>query len=92
MTSLIDKEKILAILNEPFESERGVSEEKRKELMKPFWEQFGKFLKEEYNEYHKQYEEGRRKANYNLNSYPIGSKKYISFNQGVASVLNLSND
>ena len=45
-----------------------------------------------YNEYHKQYEEGRRKANYNLNSYPIGSKKYISFNQGVASVLNLSND
>ena len=39
-----------------------------------------------------EYEEGKRKANYNLNSYPIGSKKYISFNQGVASVLNLSND
>lgn len=87
---MTDKEKILAILNEPFEIERGVSEEKRKELMKPFWEQFGKFLKEEYNEY--QYEEGKRKANYNSNSYPIGSKEYTSFNQGVASVLDLSND
>jgi hypothetical protein len=93
MTSLIDKEKILAILNEPFESERGVSEEKRKELMKPFWKYTIRFLKEDsYNECHKQYEEGRRKANYNLNSYPIGSKEYISFNQGVASVLDLSNN
>ena len=89
---MTDKEKILAILNEPFESERGISEEKRKELMKPFWEQFAKFLKEGYNEYHKQYEKGRRKANYNLNPYPIGSKEYISFNQGVASVLDMSND
>lgn len=45
-----------------------------------------------YNEYHKQHEEGRRKANYNRNPYPIGSKEYNSFNQGVASVLDLSND
>ena len=45
-----------------------------------------------YNEYHKQYEEGRREADYNRNPYPIGSKEYISFNQGVCSVLDLSND
>lgn len=45
-----------------------------------------------YNEYHKQYEEGRREANYNRNPYPIGSKEYNSFNQGVCSVLDLSND
>ncbi len=50
------------------------------------------YKENEYNEYHKQYEEGRRKGNYNLNSYPIGSKEYTSFNQGVCSILDLSND
>lgn len=88
-----DKEKIIAVLNKPLENERGVSEEKRKELMKPFWKYTIRFLKEDsYIECHKQHEEGRREANYNRNPYPIWSKEYISFNQGVCSVLDLSND
>ncbi len=39
-----------------------------------------------------EYDEGKRKANYNLNPYSIGSEEYGSFNLGVCSVLNLSND
>lgn len=44
-----------------------------------------------YIEYHKAYEEGKRKANYNLNPYPIGSKEYVAFNQGVCGVLDHTN-
>ncbi len=88
---MTDKEKIL---NEPFEIKRRSSEEERLRSLILFGKAMILVVKEpsSYNEYHKQYEEGRQEANYNRNPYPIGSKEYISFNQGVASVLDLTND
>ncbi len=77
-----------------FEIKRKISEEERLTAIALFGKAIVLSIKESssYNEYHKQYEEGRREANYNRNPYPIGSKEYISFNQGVCSVLDLSND
>lgn len=82
-----DKEKIP---NESFEIIKRISEEERLRSLALFGKAMVLSIKESssYNEYHKQYEEGKRKANYNRNPYPIGSKEYDSFNQGVASVLN----
>lgn len=91
---MTDKEKILAILNEPFEIKRKISEEERLRTLTLFGKSMLLLIKENsnYNEYHKQYEEGKRKANYSLNPYPIGSKEYFAFNQGVSESLDLSND